>query len=112
MTPNRNGKRGKSSFKPWREVKDASLSPAARARVDAAVKRELLDMDLKELRDMAQVPQVDVAAALETTQSQISRIEARDDHLVSTLRAYVEALGGELDIVARFGDRTIRLKGV
>lgn len=104
--------RTKSTFKPWRDLKEKTLSPAARARVDARVKRELLELDLKELRDMAGTPQADVAKVLETTQSQISRIEARDDHLVSTLRAYVQALGGELEVIARFGDRSIRLKGV
>jgi predicted transcriptional regulator len=108
----KNSPRKKSAFGGWHELKRSTLSAQARARVDAAVKRDLLEMDLKELRDMANVPQVQVATALETTQSQISRIEARDDHLVSTLREYVKALGGELEVIARFGDRTIRLKGV
>ena len=102
----------KNTFGRWGDLKKETLSPAARARVDAAVKKDLLEMDLKELRDMAKVPQTEVAAALETTQSQISRIEGRDDHLVSTLRNYVKALGGDLEIVARFGDRTITLRGV
>lgn len=104
--------RKKTAFRKWPAVRDETLSPAARARVDMEVKKTLLEMDLKEMRDLASVPQADLALLLETTQSQISRIEARDDHLVSTLRKYVAALGGELDVVARFGDRTIRLRGV
>ena len=43
-------------------------------------------------------------------QSDVSRLEARNDFedcLVSTLRRYVAALGGELDLVAAFGDRRI-----
>lgn len=104
--------RKKTAFRKWSAVRDETLSPAARARVDVDVKKTLLEMDLKEMRDLASVPQADLASLLETTQSQISRIEGRDDHLVSTLRKYVAALGGELDVVARFGDRTIRLRGV
>ncbi len=111
MTGTTNTKK-KTSFRKWADVRDEALSPAARARVDAEVKKALLEMDLKELRDLSKVPQTEIAEALETTQSQISRIEAREDHLVSTLRKYVAALGGELDVVARFGDRTIRLRGV
>lgn len=104
--------RKKTSFGKWPAVRAAALSSAARARVDADVKATLLEMDLKELRDLANVPQTEIASLLETTQSQISRIEGREDHLVSTLRRYVAALGGELDVVARFGDRTVRLRGV
>ncbi len=88
------------------------LTEARAARIAAGVQRELLEMSLKEVRELAATSQVDVAAALETTQTQISRIEARDDHLVSTIRKYVEALGGELVITATFGDKSVRLRGV
>jgi hypothetical protein len=43
------------------------------------------------------------------TQSELSRLESRDDHLTSTLRRYVEALGGTLEISAVFGGRRIKL---
>jgi hypothetical protein len=43
------------------------------------------------------------------TQSELSRLESRDDHLTSTLRRYVEALGGTLEISAVFGKRRIKL---
>ena len=99
-------------FRAWKDLRDEKLSPAARTRVDAAVKQTLLDMDLKQLRDLSRISQTDVAESLDTTQSQISRIEARDDHLVSTLRKYVEALGGTLEVVARFEDKTVRLRSV
>jgi hypothetical protein len=41
---------------------------------------------------------------------ELSRLESRNDHLTSTLRRYVEALGGRLEITAVFGERRIRLK--
>jgi hypothetical protein len=43
------------------------------------------------------------------TQSELSRLEGRSDHLTSTLRRYVEALGGTLEISAVFGKRRIKL---
>jgi hypothetical protein len=45
-------------------------------------------------------------------QSELSKAERRSDHRVSTLRLYVEALGGELEIFARFGSERVRLEGV
>jgi hypothetical protein len=45
-------------------------------------------------------------------QSELSRSERREDHLLSTLRRYVEGLGGELVVVARLGGKAVRLRGV
>jgi len=102
-----------TEFSSFTEFKKARpLSPERQQRVDAAVRADLLEMSLGDARVLAALTQGDVAASLETTQGQISRIEAREDHLVSTLRKYIEALGGELEITARFGDKTLRLRGV
>jgi len=81
------------------------LSPAARA--DATrIKNEILDeMALSELRRAREMTQITLAEAMDTTQGEISKIEQRTDMYVSTLRSYVEAMGGELEIVARFGTR-------
>jgi hypothetical protein len=49
---------------------------------------------------------------LEMKQSELSRAERREDHLLSTLRRYVEGLGGELQVVARVGDKVVKLRGV
>lgn len=56
---------------------------------------------LKELRKLAAKSQVDVARSLGTTQPAISRMEQGTDMFLSTLRGYVESLGGELDLVVR-----------
>jgi hypothetical protein len=46
------------------------------------------------------------------TQSELSRLESRGDHRISTLRRYVEALGGELEVTALFGGRRVKLTEV
>ena len=69
-------------------------------------------MNLATVRELSGKTQAEVAEALEANQSQISRIESRDDHRVSTVRQYVEALGGEVEVVAHFGNKSVRLIGV
>lgn len=46
------------------------------------------------------------------TQSELSRLESRSDHLISTLRRYVTALGGELEVTAVFGEHRIKITNV
>ena len=60
---------------------------------------------LKDLRQAMQKTQVDLAAALHIGQDSVSRLEKRSDMLLSTLRGYIESMGGRLEIVARFPNR-------
>lgn len=60
---------------------------------------------LKDLRQAMQKTQVDLAATLHIGQDSISRLEKRSDMLLSTLRSYIEAMGGKLELVARFPNR-------
>jgi len=53
-------------------------------------------MNLQQLREHVRKTQGDVARKASVTQPQLSRVEGRRDHLVSTLRKYVRALGGEI----------------
>lgn len=69
----------------------------------------LLEMDLAEIRKMLDMTQAELAAKLEMTQGQVSQTESRQDLKLSTLRRYVRALDGELEVVARFGDKSIKL---
>src|SRR5699024_853890 len=64
---------------------------------------------LARLRAERGATQHDVARALDVSQANISRIEHQENPYLSTLRAYVEALGGELEVNAVFPDRTIVL---
>ena len=60
---------------------------------------------LKDLRQAVAQTQEELAAALGVGQDTISRLEKRSDMLLSTLRRYVEAMGGKLELVAQFPDR-------
>ena len=80
----------------------AFLPKDRQARVQARV-MELTT--LKDLRLAAQQTQVQMAAASGVRQDTISRLEKRSDMLLSTMRQYVESMGGQLELVAKFPDR-------
>ena len=96
--------------KSWRNLRARKFSPAKLQEIDRLVEAELLEMDLRELREAAGKTQEELAAALKKAQSEISRVEGRSDYRLSTLQRYVAALGGELEIVAKFGNRRVRLR--
>ena len=95
--------------KKWTALKAARLSADAEARVRARVTAELEELTLKALRQELELTQVEVGRSAQMTQSELSRVENRNDHLTSTLRRYVEALGGELEISAVFGERRVKI---
>src|ERR1700736_5574701 len=65
--------------KPWRDIRARRFSPRTLKEIDRAVENELLEMDLKELREAAGKTQEELAEALKKAQSEISRIESRSD---------------------------------
>jgi hypothetical protein len=84
--------------------------PAAwHAAVEAQKRQLLAGMPLHELRRPRQLSQEQLAEELGATQPENSKIELRPDRCVSTLRRFVEALGGKLEIAAHF-PRWHRLK--
>jgi transcriptional regulator with XRE-family HTH domain len=87
----------------------AALPAERRARNQAAADAVLAEVTLAELRQLQGVTQVDLAGRFPTTQSEVSKIENREDVLVSTLRRYVAALDGRLEIVAHFADGRVRI---
>ncbi|HKF99000.1 MAG TPA: XRE family transcriptional regulator [Xanthobacteraceae bacterium] len=92
------------------EMIDA-LPKQRRERIDARY-RELKDEveSLSELRKAAGKAQADIAATLKIKQPSVSKIERQTDMYLSTLRSYVEAVGGKLDLVVRLpAHRAIRL---
>jgi len=82
------------------------LSPAQRKKVEARA-AELIaeEMTLRELRHARKLTQVRMAKTLGITQDSVSRLEKRSDLLLSTLRKTVQAMGGNLSLVAKFPDR-------
>jgi predicted transcriptional regulator len=93
----------------WRDIKRSKNDPQREALVEARVQSELLEMSLADLRRELGITQVDLARASKVAQSQISTIENQEDHLVSTLRRTVRALGGDLEVIAVVGDRRVKL---
>jgi DNA-binding transcriptional regulator YiaG len=82
------------------------LSPARRKRIEArAAQLVAEEMSLRELRRAHKLTQERVAETLGIGQDQVSRLEQRSDLLISTLRGYVEAMGGRLTLVAEFPKR-------
>jgi transcriptional regulator with XRE-family HTH domain len=95
--------------KTWKELRNELLSPVEIAEVDRMVSDEILEMDLRAVREMVGLSQEDVAAAADVNQSELSRMERRGDNRISTVRRYIESLGGELELRAVFKDKTVRL---
>lgn len=88
------------------------LSPANRAEVEARTAVLIAEeQTLQDLRKAMGLTQVYMAQTLKIGQNNVSRIEKRSDLLLSTLRGFVEAMGGRLNLVAEFPDRPpVRLK--
>ena len=69
------------------------------------------DLSLAELRRARLMTQDQLAADLHINQASVAKLERRTDMYLSTLRRFVEAMGGELEIVARFPDQPqVRLR--
>lgn len=96
----------------WSDVRARKFSPDLLAKIDAEVDAEVLEMNLRELRELTGKTQVEVSATTEMNQPELSRVERRKDHLISTLRRYVNALGGELEVSAVFKNKRVKLTGV
>jgi transcriptional regulator with XRE-family HTH domain len=84
----------------------AKLKTARRRKIEARASQLIAqEMSLRELRQAHELTQEQVAEILKVGQDGVSRLEKRGDLLISTLRSYVEALGGQLSLVAEFPNR-------
>ena len=89
--------------KPFKTLTD-KMSPESRKRVAARKKQLLNALALQELRQARELTQQQLAESLEISQASVSKMESQSDMYVSTLRRFLEAMGGELHIVASFAD--------
>jgi len=89
------------------------LPPARRAKIEGRA-RQLIgeEMALQQLRKARHLTQEQMAKLLNIGQDSISRLESRSDLLISTLRSYVEAMGGALKIVVEFKEGTAVISGL
>lgn len=85
------------------------LPAESRQRVIERAERLRAEMPLGKLRQAQQMTQESLAEALGIGQAAVSRIEHRTDAYVSTLRRYIEAMGGTLVVVARFPEGEVRI---
>ena len=95
--------------KNFREL-EAKMSPGARARSDAKTQKMIEEMALNELRQAMGITQERLAKALRINQAGVSKIESRSDIFVSTLRKAIEAMGGKLEIRAKFPAGEVRIR--
>jgi len=86
-----------------------AMSAEAQARSEQQANEMLAEMPLHELRQARGLSQQVLARLLKVQQPAIAKLERRTDMYISTLRSHIEAMGGELDIVARFPDGTVRI---
>ena len=87
----------------------ARMTPEAQARIDQGSQVLEGEMALADLRRLQHLTQQSLAATLNINQASVAKMEKRTDMYVGTLRRFIQAMGGELDIIARFPDRSIRI---
>ncbi len=87
----------------------ARMSPESQERARSKARTLLKSVPLQELRQAQGLSQKDLATALHVQQPTIARIEKRTDMYISTLRSHIEAMGGELEVIARFPEVTVRI---
>jgi DNA-binding XRE family transcriptional regulator len=81
------------------------MTPERRARIDQLAQEMRVEMNLREVRRARKLTQSRLSKKLKIGQEGISRIEKRTDLYLSTLRSYVEGVGGELTLMVKFPDR-------
>ena len=85
------------------------MTPASRARAEAKAQTMLAEMPLNELRQARGLSQKMLAELLHVQQPSIAKLEKRADMYLSTLRSHIEAMGGELEVIARFPDGSVKI---
>ena len=96
---------GRTSFETLR----GRMTPPQRAAALATAAALRDAMSLTELRHARLLTQETLGATLHVGQTAIAKMEKRADMYVSNLRRFIEAMGGELDIVARFPDGSVKI---
>ena len=85
------------------------FTPERRQRIETMKGELLAEMPLHELRRARALTQRDLAATLKVNQPAVAKLEQRADVYVSSLRSYIEAVGGKLKIIAEFPDGEVHI---
>ena len=86
------------------------ISAERRARVEERIREAIKEMALDELRTAREFTQAELSQVLGVDQGSISKLERRTDMYIGTLRRYIEAMGGSLQIRAVFPDGEVQIK--
>jgi len=87
----------------------SKMRPESQQRARDMAQATLAEMPLQELRQARGLSQKALAEALHVQQPSIAKLEKRTDMYISTLRGHIEAMGGELDVIARFPEGAVRI---
>ena len=87
----------------------AKMAPESQARAAEKTQSMLSEMPLDELRQARGLSQRMLAEILHVQQPAIAKMEKRTDMYLSTLRSHIEAMGGELEVVARFPEGAVKV---
>jgi transcriptional regulator with XRE-family HTH domain len=93
----------------FREL-EKKMAPESLARAKSRAKDMMAEMLLAEIRTNVGLTQEDVAAQLGIKQPSLSKLESQDDMQVSTLQRLIQALGGELELIAHLPGGDIRIR--
>jgi predicted XRE-type DNA-binding protein len=96
----------KSSFD---ELVDRTTTKKTKAKASRRAQELLEELLLSEIRQLAGKSQQEIAETLGMKQPSLSKLEKQADMQISTLRKIVEALGGKLEILARFPKGTVKI---
>lgn len=99
---------GHHSFKKLKN----SMPVESKKRIQGKIAELRQEMALAEVRKAMSLTQVDLAEMLHIKQAALARLENRTDMYISSLRKYIVAMGGELDIVARFPEGEVHIQNL
>ena len=95
--------------KKWRDIRK-TLSPEAEERIRQSIEEVPGVMTLYQLREARSLTQVNLARVLNVNQGAVSRMEKRTDMYVSTLRNFIQAMGGQLQVKAIFPEGEVQIE--
>ncbi len=95
--------------KKWRTIRE-KMDAERQERIRKRTEELLAELPLQELRQARALSQQELAEVLGLNQATVSKLERRTDMYLSSLRRFVEAMGGELEISANFPDGKVRIQ--
>ena len=95
---------------PLDELLARHMTPESIARAKAKARKLAEQMELRDIRQALKITQRGLARSLKVAQPTLAKIEKQPDMQIATLRKVVRALGGDIEIIARFPQADVRIK--